>query len=602
MNHSLNPTSSKRLIAIATSLIVIFSLVLAPSPKNTHLTSFIIQGKNVDEVERIVESYGGDITSRLEIISGVAANLSPGIAPRLLTESGITSIKANSTVNLAKKSGNDPTPETDYPDVVGADLVWEQGTIGTGISVAILDTGLSQEPSIFKGIDSHPHDRILAWVDFVDGYNSPHDPYGHGTHVAGIIANSQTGSDDEWNGVAPDVNLVGVRVLDEQGIGSYERVIQGIQWVLEHRDEYNIKVINLSLVSQASSPYWADPLDQAVMKAWAEGITVVVAAGNDGPGAMTIGVPGNTPYVITVGAFTDNYTPYNWNDDYLTPFSAAGPTLDGFVKPDLIAPGAHIVSTMLPGTNLVKDHQANRVNSHYFSMAGTSQATAVVSGIAALMLSHDSNLTPDEVKYRLMYTAFPWLDLDTTDALYSMWQQGAGRVNAHDAVYSETSGTANAGMDIWSDISGDQHYEGFSYYDEELGEFRLKGIFNDWAGGYGNWAGNYDNKAGGYGNWAGGYGNWAGGYGNWAGGYGNWAGGYGNWAGGYGNWAGGYGNWAGGYGNWAGGYGNWAGGYGNWAGSYGDASFAENFANWQDTFSNWAGTIQWIGTWIDFDD
>jgi serine protease AprX len=393
-----------------------------------------------------------------------------------------------------------------------------------------------------------------------------------------------------------------VRVLDEQGIGSYERVIQGIQWVLEHRDEYNIKVINLSLVSQASSPYWADPLDQAVMKAWAEGITVVVAAGNDGPGAMTIGVPGNTPYVITVGAFTDNYTPYNWNDDYLTPFSAAGPTLDGFVKPDLIAPGAHIVSTMLPGTNLVKDHQANRVNSHYFSMAGTSQATAVVSGIAALMLSHDSNLTPDEVKYRLMYTAFPWLDLDTTDALYSMWQQGAGRVNAHDAVYSETSGTANAGMDIWSDISGDQHYEGFSYYDEELGEFRLKGIFNDWAGGYGNWAGNYDNKAGGYGNWAGGYGNWAGGYGNWAGGYGNWAGGYGNWAGGYGNWAGGYGNWAGGYGNWAGGYGNWAGGYGNWAGSYGDASFAENFANWQDTFSNWAGTIQWIGTWIDFDD
>jgi serine protease AprX len=309
-----------------------------------------------------------------------------------------------------------------------------------------------------------------------------------------------------------------VRVLDEQGIGSYERVIQGIQWVLEHRDEYNIKVINLSLVSQASSPYWADPLDQAVMKAWAEGITVVVAAGNDGPGAMTIGVPGNTPYVITVGAFTDNYTPYNWNDDYLTPFSAAGPTLDGFVKPDLIAPGAHIVSTMLPGTNLVKDHQANRVNSHYFSMAGTSQATAVVSGIAALMLSHDSNLTPDEVKYRLMYTAFPWLDLDTTDALYSMWQQGAGRVNAHDAVYSETSGTANAGMDIWSDISGDQHYEGFSYYDEELGEFRLKGIFNDWAGGYGNWAGNYDNKAGGYGNWAGGYGNWDGGYGNWAGG------------------------------------------------------------------------------------
>jgi len=601
MNHTTNSCPSKRLITIATSLIVIFSLVLAPSPKDTHQASFIIQGKNVDEVAQTVESYGGIITTRLEIINGVAANLPSNAISPLLANSAITSITANSSVNLAKKSGDVPTPETDYPDVVGADIVWEQGTIGTGISVAILDTGLSKESGIFKDIDGHPKDRIAAWIDFVDGYKNPRDPYGHGTHIAGIIANSQNGSDEEWNGIAPGVNLVGVRVLDEQGSGSYERVIQGIQWVIQHKDDYNIKVMNLSLVSQVSSPYWADPLDQAVMRAWAEGITVVVAAGNDGPDPMSIGVPGNTPYVITVGAFTDNFTPYDWSDDYITPFSAAGPTLDGFVKPDLVAPGAHMVSTMSPGSELVKSHQANRINSHYFSMAGTSQATAVVSGVAALMLSHDPDLTPDEVKFRLMFTAFPWLNLETTDALYSMWQQGAGRVNAYDAVNADLIGKANDGMDIWSDLSGDQHYEGFSYYDEEIGEFRLKGILNDWAGGYGNWAGGYGNWAGGYGNWAGGYGNWAGGYGNWAGGYGNWAGGYGNWAGGYGNWAGGYGNWAGGYGNWAGGYGNWAGGYGNWAGSYGDPSFAEFFTNWQDAFNSWAGTIPWIGTWIDFD-
>src|SRR4029450_11288765 len=142
----------------------------------------------------------------------------------------------------------------------------------------------------------------------------------------------------------PGVKLVGIRVLDETGAGTYEQVIQGIQWALDHQDQYNIRVMNLSLVSPVQSPYWADPLNQAVMRAWAEGITVVVAAGNAGPGPMTVGVPGNNPYVTPRGAFPDNFTPGNWNDDYIAPFSASGPTLDGFAKPDLVAPGAHMVS------------------------------------------------------------------------------------------------------------------------------------------------------------------------------------------------------------------------------------------------------------------
>jgi serine protease AprX len=586
--------SLKKLTLLGVATFLVFSLVAAPMQGSPIPASFIIQGSGVDQVAQLVETYGGSVSSKLTVINGVSALLSPTVVSRLLEEPGISAIHPNSAVQLADKGGDFPIPEVEYPQVVGADFTWAQGDYGAGISVAIVDTGLAQHAGIFKDLEGKPKDRILGWVDFVEGRPAPHDPNGHGTHIAGIIANSQINSNGEWNGIAPGVRLVGVRVLNEEGYGTYEKVIEGIEWVINHKDELNIKVLNLSLISQVHSPYWADPLNQAVMQAWAHGITVVVAAGNAGPSPMSIGVPGNNPYVITVGAFTDNFTPENWNDDYITPFSAAGPTLDGFAKPDIVAPGAHMVSTMLPYSYISQDHEANRLTSHYFSMAGTSQAAAVASGAAALVLSHNPDLSPDEVKFRLMFTAFPWVDPESTDALYSVWQQGAGRISTPDAVYADIDGSANFGLEISADLAGSAHYEGFSYYDEVNGEFRLKGEYGNWAGGYGNWAG-------GYGNWAGGYGNWPADYGNWAGGYGNWAGGYGNWAGGYGNWAGGYGNWAGGYGNWAGGYGNWAGGYGNWAGSYGEAAFAEAFANWSENASDWTDHQISGGTWVNFD-
>ena len=595
------PTFLKRPLTITLIVVLIAGLAMASAPMASGSLSLIVQGENVETVARLVSAYGGTVTSRLEVIDAVGALLPEKAIANLRLEPGIKAILPNAAVKLADKKDSSPVPATDYPDVVGADIVWEQGTIGKDVTVAIIDTGFENNAGLVKNTEGKKQNRVVGWIDFVQGSKAPRDPNGHGTHIAGIIANSQVGPDGEWNGIAPGVGLVGVRVLDSQGYGTYEKVIQGIQWVIQNKDPLNIRVLNLSLVSTVQSPYWADPLNQAVMQAWAQGITVVVAAGNSGPGAMSIGVPGNNPYVITVGAFTDNSTPNDWGDDYLAPFSAAGPTLDGFAKPDVVAPGAHMASLMERNSYIAKNHEANRISPHYFSMAGTSQAAAVVSGIAALSLSHNPDLTPDQVKFRVMQTAFPWINLETTEALYSLWQQGSGRVNAPDAVYADVSGTANNGLDIWADLSGGQHFEGFSYYDETSGEFRLRGEFSDWTGGYGAWAGGYGAWAGGYGAWAGGYGAWAGGYGAWAGGYGAWAGGYGAWAGGYGAWAGGYGAWAGGYGAWAGGYGAWAGGYGAWAGSYGDPNFAEQFANWQDEFGAWIGSIPWTGNWVNFD-
>jgi serine protease AprX len=427
---------------------------------------YIIQANTSAEAARLAGQYGGRVTSHLEIIDAVAAQMPEKSVELARMDARIDAIWTDSAVQTADTEPHDPVPTTDYPDVVGADVAWGEGALGEDVSVAIVDTGLSQHPGLEKKIQGQGGNRIIGWIDFVDGKRAPHDPNGHGTHIAGIIGNAQVGSDGEWNGIAPGVRLVGVRVLDEEGSGTYSQVIQGIEWVIDHKDELNIRVLNLSLVSNVQSPYWADPLNQAVMEAWADGITVVVAAGNDGPQAMSISVPGNNPYVITVGAFTDNYTPNNWGDDYLTPFSAAGPTLDGFAKPDVVAPGAHMASSM-PGKGYIAEHhQASRLSQKYFSMAGTSQAAAVVSGVAALTLSHNPDLSPDQVKYRITQTAFPWVDLTTTDsssaeAIYSLWQQGAGRVNARDAVFSDAEGYSNFGLDIQADIDGLAHYQGF---------------------------------------------------------------------------------------------------------------------------------------------
>ena len=552
--HVTYVTVTRAVVSLVAVLVLIGGLGFAPASAQHYTGAFqsvIIQGASSAQVSALVLKYGGEVTSRLDIIQGVGARVREDALAALRTEPGVTRLTANAETFLTassfdKKNKNATT--TDYPDVTGADLAWKQGALGEGVSVAIVDTGIAQHPAFKKNGRGKNGEKIVGWVDFVDGKKRPTDPNGHGTHVAGVIGNPDVGQDKEPNGMAPKVGLVGVRVLDEKGAGNYETVIQGIQWVINHKAEYNIKVMNLSLYSLVQSPYWADPLDQAVMRAWAEGITVVVAAGNDGPKPMTISVPGNTPYVITVGAFTDNYTPTDWSDDYLTSFSAAGPTLDGFIKPDLLAPGAHITSTMMPGSYVARNHDANWEGREYFSMAGTSQAAAVVSGTSALMLAQNPGLTPDQVKYRLLISALPWVNADGSDVLYSAWQQGAGRINAYDAIFTTETSAANQGLNIMADLDGSAHFEGYSYYDETTGTFRLRGHETD-----------------------------TGGYGSWAGGYGSWAGGYGSWAGGYGSWAGGYGSWAGGYGSWAGGYGSWAGGYGVWAGQLVEPAFVQNF-------------------------
>jgi serine protease AprX len=202
-------------------------------------------------------------------------------------------------------------------------------------------------------------------------------------------------------------------------------------------------------------------------------------------------VPGNVPYVITVGAMTDHYTPDVRTDDYLASFSSTGPTVEGFVKPDVVAPGGHLIGLMDTRSLLSTNHSQFRGRGSYFTMSGTSQAAAVVSGIAALILQNEPWLSPDEVKCRLMASARPAVDA-SGDRAYSVFQQGAGRVDAYAAVHGSASGCANQGLNVDLDLAGTAHYGGPANRTPD-GRYYLTGLSGDgyvWDGSY-LWSGGY---------------------------------------------------------------------------------------------------------------
>jgi subtilisin family serine protease len=333
---------------------------------------------------------------------------------------------------------------------------------GRDVGVAIIDTGFWNIDSLAK--DSGGNGRVAAQYDAITGAQVSSwsavstDTTGHGTHITSLIASSRKTSGNQYFGVAPDARLISVKAFGEDGSSSYATVIRAIDWVVTNKNPLAIRVLNLSLGAQARSRYWDDPLNKAVMRAWQSGIVVVASAGNSGPLPQTVGVPGNVPYVITVGAMTDNYTS-KANDDMLASFSSTGPTFEGFVKPDVVAPGGHLWGFMPTYAKIAVDHPTYMNNGDFFTMSGTSQSAAVVSGVAALVIGHNPGLTPDQVKCRILASGKPALDAKGALA-YSVLQQGTGLVDAERAVNGIVNNCANVGLNITADLAGTQHFMG----------------------------------------------------------------------------------------------------------------------------------------------
>ena len=278
---------------------------------------------------------------------------------------------------------------------IAAPRLWEEGFLGRGVRIAIVDTGLDV---------THPDfvDRIGDVADLTG--EGPGDRHGHGTHCASAAAGSGAASAGRYRGVAPEATIYAAKVLGANGQGMMSDVMAGVEWAVDR----GVQVISLSLGGPGPCD-GSDALSETCDAAMEQGIVVVVAGGNDGPASYTVGSPGCARQVITVGACDES--------GHIAPFSSRGPTGDGRVKPDVVLPGVDIIAARAANTAM-----GDVVDKYYTSASGTSMATPHAAGVCALLLEAEPELTPAQVKQRLMETAITLGE--------SGYAQGDGRVDA----------------------------------------------------------------------------------------------------------------------------------------------------------------------------
>ncbi len=404
----------------------------------------IIQYKKLPDQRRLKAARDRGIRHKgnLDIITSAAYNVAARDLAVLASDPDVLQIVPDRPVSASASSSGDYPPQK-LRVATGQDGTNVGAYAGTGIGVAVIDSGVTKQPGFGKGGNCGVT-RLVYSQNFASDAGTA-DLFGHGTHVASILGmNGICDSGNLNHGTAPDVNIVNLRALNSLGVGSDSTIIAAINRAIELKSTYNIRIINLSLGRGVTGAFKNDPLCQAVENAWKKGIVVVVAAGNQGrdnsygtQGYATIATPGNDPYVITVGATRNPDSALSGHsDETMTSYSSKGPTLvDHVAKPDLVAPGNLVVArSVTSGTlpTLFPDDLRTLDDSPYLRLSGTSMATPVVAGAAALLIQKDPTLTPDQVKARLMKTA--WKGLAPTASVYD----------------SHTGGTFNIQQDLFS--------------------------------------------------------------------------------------------------------------------------------------------------------
>ena len=356
---------------------------------------------------QLASSAGGAVESELPIIHGFSTTLRASEAQGLTASPAVEAVSLNAAVE--SEGVVDPAQlATAYNHSLRSEKAWASGYTGKGVGVAVIDTGIQGALPDFQVSQTDGSSRVIASAVTNPAATTAADRFGHGTHIAGLIAGNSTNRATgdplygRYAGVAPDANLISVKASDDEGNATVLDVIDGLQFVIDKKADYNIRIVNLSLKSSVAESYKTDPLDAAVEAAWNSGIVVVAAAGNMGsaPDAVSY-APGNDPYIITVGGVDDKGSK-SISDDTLATWSSRGKTQDGFEKPDVLAPGAGLVSTIPAGSEYTRLCPTCVVDGQYFRVGGTSMAAAVVSGEAALLLQAFPHYTPDQVKAQLV--------------------------------------------------------------------------------------------------------------------------------------------------------------------------------------------------------
>jgi serine protease AprX len=438
----------------ASALVALVCLTLevparAQSPASTHkfdevVRGAVAEGRSVSAIVRfrseaarargaaIVATRGGSIRAAHNDVTALTVDVDASTASVLATDLGILTISVDAPVRSAGVAM--PVISARASGASRARAQFER--TGHGLTVAVIDSGV------------HPHDdlpahRIRKFVDFVNGRETPYDDFGHGTHVAGILAGNGARSsslDDPYIGIAPGADVVALKVLDAEGVGKTSDVIAALEWVAQHHLEYNIRVVNLSLGHPVYEPAATDPLVQAAEALVARGIVVVASAGNLGidptdnlPGNGGVTSPANGSRIIAVGAVDDKGT-YARSDDVVADYSSRGPTrFDLIVKPDIVAAGHRVPSLMAPVSYLYRNYPKLHLpvgterSASYMVLSGTSMAAPHVAGTAALMLEANPSLSVGAVRAVLEFTA---QQVPNT----SLLAQGAGQLNAYGAV------------------------------------------------------------------------------------------------------------------------------------------------------------------------
>lgn len=393
-----------------------------------------------DAPERAVESLRGEVGRHIGIIDGFVAEVPEGGLARLEAVPGVHSVTLNRRVRLLHAADGfdaaaDPGSLYSTAKLIRAIDLWRAGITGKGVDVALIDSGvvpvngLTASGKVINGADLSFESQAsdLRYLD----------TFGHGTHMAGIIAGRDDAaatmqdyqSHDTFVGIAPDARILSVKVANAQGATDVSQVIAAIDWVVQHRTDggLNVRVLNLSFGTDGVQDYTLDPLAYAAEVAWRKGIVVVVAAGNSGSGTAKLNNPAYDPYLIAAGA-DDTRGTYEVTDDLVPNWSARG---DGTRNPDLVAPGKSVVGLRNPGSHIDLTHPEGRVNARFFRGSGTSQAAAVVSGAAALLVQQRPGITPDQVKALLTSTASKLPGVDPV-------AQGAGLLNLKAAAAAAT--------------------------------------------------------------------------------------------------------------------------------------------------------------------
>ncbi len=488
MNNS-QPTVRRRFI-VALAVVLAFSAVgsgidgttsaAKPDKTTTIKTSNSNKNKNKDTTTTTTTTVAPQLdpivlpesdivlepSTELDAVSNTTTTTTaaPVSDPVALPDDGVVLEPATEPVSDTVSGTEGVTTLGDVVTQIGANDMWAAGYTGAGVDVAVIDTGVApvtelSTTNVFVGPDL----SFEGGVDQVAGL----DTYGHGTHMAGIIAGRTPGADPlnpqpgDFVGVAPDARIVSVKVADNTGAVDVSQVIAAIDWVVQNRQtgDLNIRVLNLSYNTTGTQNAIDDPLSKAVENAWNHGIVVVASAGNEGRGTWGLATPATNPYVLAVSTAVE-YNGYGWG------VPTWAPSGDSVRDPDVLAPGVSIASLRVPGSRIDTEHPTARIDGdeRLFLGSGTSQSAAVVSGAAALLLEQRPGLTPDAVKYLLTTSAIDIQERDTFKGHGRIDLSSAMLLDAQRAVQSHAPAT---GLGLLEASRGDDHVT--------LGDAVLKG-------------------------------------------------------------------------------------------------------------------------------